>query len=106
MDSDFVIKHGKLATGKRELIAHLNGSRLSPMQAMKANCYMCMGYYADGKVDCGLSYCPIHPFMPYNKNRTKRAFKGDVKKASEHLASIRGRAPRKNSTMDDTKVVS
>lgn len=41
-------KHGKTARGKKELIKHLEGGRLTLKQAVNAHCYSCLGYYADG----------------------------------------------------------
>lgn len=65
-------KHGKAARGQRELLKHLSGERLTLKQAVNARCYDCMGYYADGKVDCKMPACPLHPLMPYNQNRKTR----------------------------------
>jgi hypothetical protein len=64
-------KHGKAAQGQKELIGHLEGDRLTLKQAVNAHCYDCTGFFADGKVDCGMKHCPLHPFMPYNPNRQK-----------------------------------
>jgi len=66
-----VRKYGKTARGQRELIKHLSGDRLTMLQAIHAKCCDCMGFYADGKVDCGLKHCSLHPFMAYNENREK-----------------------------------
>ena len=30
-------------------------------------CWECQGEYADGKVDCEVTDCPIYPFMPYRE---------------------------------------
>jgi hypothetical protein len=68
-------KYGKTAQGQKELIKHLEGGKLTLRQAALANCYFCLGFYADGKIDCAMSHCPLHPFMPYNANRTKRTGK-------------------------------
>lgn len=65
-------KYGKKAKGKSELIKHFKDQRLSLRQSVYAHCYGCMGYYADGKVDCAMPHCPLHPFMPYNTNRVKK----------------------------------
>jgi len=65
-------KHGKTARGKKELIKHLEGGRLTLRQAVNARCYDCMGYYGDGKQDCNMSRCPLHPVMAYNKNKASR----------------------------------
>ncbi len=65
-------QHGKTARGKKELIKHLDSGRLTLKQAVNAHCYSCLGYYADGKQDCRMSKCPLHPFMAYNENRAKK----------------------------------
>ena len=65
-------KHGKTAQGKKEFIKHLEGGRLTLRQAVNAHCYDCMGMYGDGKVDCNMSRCALHPFMAYNKGKTNR----------------------------------
>ncbi len=65
-------QYGKTALGKKELIKHLEGHCLTLRQAVYAYCYSCMGYYADGKVDCNMPHCSLHPFMPYNTNRVKK----------------------------------
>lgn len=67
-----ILRHGKPTTGQKELIKHLEGHTLTLRQAFYAKCYDCGGFYAAGKVDCGLPECPLHPFMTYNENRTKR----------------------------------
>jgi hypothetical protein len=64
-------KYGKTAKGRQELIKHLEGGRLTLKQAVNARCYDCCCYYADGKQDCNLSMCPLHPFMAYNENKQK-----------------------------------
>lgn len=65
-------KYGKTARGQKELIKHFEGHRLTLRQAVYAKCNECTGYYADGKVDCAMPHCPLHPFMPYNTNRVKK----------------------------------
>lgn len=65
-------QYGKTARGKKELIKHLEGHCLTLRQAVYAHCYSCMGYFADGKADCAMTHCPLHPFMAYNTNRVKK----------------------------------
>lgn len=65
-------KYGLAAKGRKELLAHLDGKKLSSLQSIYAKCYDCTGYYADGKVDCVMPKCPHYSFMPYNPNRTKK----------------------------------
>lgn len=64
-------QQGKAARGQKELIKHLSGERLTLKQAINAHCYDCCGFFADGKVDCGLKHCSLHPIMAYNQNREK-----------------------------------
>jgi len=66
-------RQGKVARGQKELLNHLSGERLTLKQAVNAHCYECCGFYADGKVDCGLKHCPLHRFMAYNQDREKRS---------------------------------
>jgi hypothetical protein len=65
-------KYGKTARGKKELIKHLEGGRLTFKQAIYAKCYDCMNYFSDGKIDCKIPSCPLFPFMPYRLDREKR----------------------------------
>lgn len=51
--------------GRKELIAHLEGNRLSASQASLAKCFECMCGYADGAQDCRIPDCPNYPRMPY-----------------------------------------
>ena len=85
MNAEQQIEHindiGKHAQGQREMLKHLKGGHNSPTSAIKAFCYMCMGYYADAIQDCETSNCPLYPRNPYNPNRTKRTggWRGDPK---------------------------
>jgi hypothetical protein len=65
------VKKGKPRNGRNFLIAHLEGKKISPLQAIRAWCYDCMGFYDDGLRDCERETCPLHPFMPFNPNRIK-----------------------------------
>lgn len=60
-------KWGIAAQGRSEIIAHLSGIRLTRDRAIRAKCYDCMGYFADGKDDCRQADCPLYPFMPYSQ---------------------------------------
>ena len=64
-----VEKYGLNTRDKKYLIAHLSGEKLTPTQAIHAKCYECMGFYADGKADCGIETCPNYPMMRYNPHR-------------------------------------
>lgn len=68
-------QNGKTAQGRKELLKHLSGGKLTFKQAIYARCYDCMGYYADGKTDCDITECPLYPFMPYKEKREKRSAK-------------------------------
>lgn len=75
-NADWIEENGKSAQGKNEYLNYLkNRQRLSPLKAIKANCYQCMNSYMDGKVDCRVADCPLYPFMPYRKGieKIKRA---------------------------------
>lgn len=60
-------KYGKAAKGRAELIRHLEGKALKAEAAIKAKCYDCVCYYADGLVSCELKECPLFAFMPYKE---------------------------------------
>ena len=55
----------KRLQGRKELIAHLNGKKLTARQAALAKCYECMNAYSDGAADCRIPSCPLYPRMPY-----------------------------------------
>ena len=64
---------GKLAQGSDEYIKYLEGGKISKPEAIKAMCYQCQHYYADGKEDCQNILCPLYPFMPYgNSDQAKK----------------------------------
>lgn len=35
--------------------------------AILTQCWHCMGYYQDGRVDCENVRCPLYEYMPYRK---------------------------------------
>jgi len=80
---DWIKHEGKTAQGKKELIKHLEGGRLTLKQAIKSHCYDCCGYFFDGKVDCKLPDCSLYPFMAYNPQRNTIKYKKEGKKMSE-----------------------
>jgi len=82
-------KYGKRAKGKKELIKHLLGQKLSLRQAIYAHCYDCLGYYADGVTDCEMTACSLHPFMPYNKSKIKLSNRILTKEHKEKLIKAR-----------------
>jgi hypothetical protein len=70
-------KYGKTAKGKKELLKHLSGGKLTFKQAIYGKCFDCMNFFSDGKVDCKMPHCSLYPFYPYRKRRTNdgHAFK-------------------------------
>ena len=75
-----VEEYGRKMLGKKYLLNYLAGSRLTPMQAIYATCYECMGYFADGGMDCKIEDCPNYPFMRFNPHRrtAKRKAKAET----------------------------
>ncbi len=61
---------GISARGRADLIRFYSGRKMTPMQAIRAKCYDCMGYYADGRRDCCQIRCPLYRFMPYGSHAT------------------------------------
>lgn len=71
-DVTWIKKHGKTAKGKNEYLNYMeHGTKLSPKQAILANCYQCTGCYDSGKIDCQISACPLYGYMPYRKGVEK-----------------------------------
>ena len=56
-------------SGRKHLIAHMEGKRLSFKQAILAKCYECMNGFIDGKQDCRIFDCPLYPFMPFSSRK-------------------------------------
>lgn len=87
-NTQWIEKHGKTAQGKREYLDYLTTrKKLTPRQAIRANCYQCAGYYFDGKIDCEVIDCPLRPYMPYAKDKpkTKRAMSEKQREAAGNL---------------------
>jgi len=85
-------QHGKLAVGKKELLKHLAGEKLTLAQMIKAKHYECMGGFADGKIDCGMKDCPLYPRMPYREGGVapmKIMSKEAKKKLGDRMKGIR-----------------
>ena len=88
----FVEKYGVKALGKKELIKYLEKKRITPMEAIIAKCYDCMGYFIDGRNDCKAMNCPLHCFMQYNPKRSKRTLsEGQKISLSKALQSHRSK---------------
>ncbi len=41
--------------------------KITMRKAIDAKCWDCVGAYADGKVDCENTQCPLYAYMPYAK---------------------------------------
>lgn len=61
--------------GRDRLAAYWGGKKLSRAAAMTAKCCECMGYFRDGRADCGVRACPLYPWMPYREGRKNRRAK-------------------------------
>lgn len=60
-------KYGKTnVKGYAEAVSCYSGKKVSAHQAIKAHCYDCLGYYADGVDDCKNDMCALYSFMPYS----------------------------------------
>ena len=59
-------KSGPKRAGRMQLIAHLEGKKISRPAAVKAKCYDCDGMGDTGK--CDLKACPLHPYGPFKEN--------------------------------------
>lgn len=70
-------RHGLAAVGKQKLLGYLSGKELSPLSAIKAKCYECSGYMAEGRRDCGGYTCPLYPYMPYRGSHGKQEAKNE-----------------------------
>lgn len=62
-----VKEYGRKAKGRTELLKYWQGKIITRNQAIQANCYFCMSYYADGREDCEYPLCPLYFYMPYKK---------------------------------------
>jgi hypothetical protein len=83
-NADWIRENGTTAQGKKEYVKYLkSGQKLSPKQAILANCYQCLGFYVDGRHDCEIPDCPLYPFMPYRKDKVK-AERARSEKQMEH----------------------
>ena len=76
------VKDAPLSKGKAEYLKWLEGGKLTRKEAMDANCFLCMGYFLDGKAECTVSLCPMRDYMAYNPKRIKRPVSDKTKKAS------------------------
>ena len=72
-------KSGPRRQGKKELVKHLEGGKITRSQAVKAKCYDCNGMGESG--DCDIESCSLYPFSP---------FKMKVSAKSEYIATKEG----------------
>ena len=89
------ILFGIMARGRKELLNHLDGERLTIRQMALARCFDCMGYFADGKADCEIPDCPLYPLMPYRKKGEKYRSAPARNLTDDQKAEIRARLSRK-----------
>lgn len=85
-------KYGVKARGKKEILKHLSGKKITLLQAVQAKCFECMGYYSDGKMDCQVPSCPLYPFMPYQEGgrRLVKAVSEETREAmKKRMAKVR-----------------
>lgn len=61
---------GISSAGKKNLIRHLHGERLTQRQAILAKCCDCTGNHSDGRADCRMPHCSLYPFRPYRDDPT------------------------------------
>ena len=84
------VESAPLAKGKTEYLKWLHGERLSRKEAMDANCYICMGYYIDGRIECNIQLCPMRDYMVYNPKKIKRQMSDEQRKiCGERLQKAR-----------------
>ena len=62
-------KSGPLRRGKRWLIKHLEGGKISRAQGVEAKCYDCLGMGDQG--DCDQDSCPLLHFSPFRPKAVK-----------------------------------
>lgn len=69
------------AAGAAEYRSLLAGEELTATESIKAMCYLCTGFYADGRVDCkggvegSATPCPLYGRMPYRNEVEKQKSK-------------------------------
>jgi hypothetical protein len=51
--------------GCADLRRYREGKRLTFGESVKAMCASCCCEFVDGRLDCGIRSCPLHPRMPY-----------------------------------------
>ncbi len=83
----------------RDYEKFLKGAKLSPIKAIRAQCYICNGD-DEGGIDCKGKSCPLYRYMSYRHGRIKKpkkilpenkikAFKDRMKKVRESKRGLR-----------------
>lgn len=62
------IEQSPKSSGRRYLLKHAKGEKLTFKQAVLAKCCECNNGYIDGLSDCQVNSCPLYQFMPYRKS--------------------------------------
>ena len=75
---DEIERIGSKFKGGKELKSYLTGEVLSAKGAVIAKCYDCMGYYADGAIDCKVPTCPLYLYMPYSEVGPRKQKRGKM----------------------------
>ena len=57
---------GKSNRGRKHLLAHLRGDRLTRQNAILAFCYECQGFSATGS-SCEKPECPLYPYSQHSE---------------------------------------
>ena len=61
-------KKAPLRRGKKELIKHLEGGKITRSQAVRAKCFDCNGMGESNL--CYIITCPLYPYSPYRQKAT------------------------------------
>jgi len=54
-----------VSAGRTQYMRFLNGEKLTYREQILAKCYDCDGGHNDGRYDCEVVSCSLHPSMPY-----------------------------------------
>jgi len=94
------IKKSMPLSGRKHLLAHMEGKRLSFKQAILAKCFECMNGFIDGKQDCGIHDCPLYPWMPFS---SRKALKKAVEVTPEMLQRLKDARSARTLGIDKAK---
>ena len=83
------IKNSIPLVGRKFLLAHMEGKRLTFKQAIQATCFECMNGFIDGKEDCSIPDCPLYPWMPYSSQKPLKKARAFDPKAAERMMTAR-----------------